>query len=68
MPLTKVLGLFKKLPSAVFLVKLTQIPPLQHQDGIKKKPREKGSFQEAIVTTGGSRLVSPKKTAYSDFL
>ena len=31
--------------------------PLQHQDGIKKKPRGKRSFQEVIVATGGSRSV-----------
>ena len=38
----------------------------QDQDGIKKKPKEKGL--EAIVTARGSWLVLETKITYSDFL
>ena len=54
-------SLFKKSPQAIFLVKLIWSPQ-QHQDIIKKKLKEKGYVQKAIVATGGSRFM------YSDFL
>ena len=35
---------------------------------MKKEPRRKGSFQEAIVTTGRRRLVLQIEISYGDFL
>ena len=56
--------IIKKSPQAIFFDEINPKSFLQHMDGIKKKPREKGFLQEEMVTS----LVSQTKIAYGDFL
>ena len=58
---------FYKSPKAIFFGATNPEFPFKQQDGIKK-PKDKGSLKEAIVTAGGLGIVSLTKIAYGDFL
>ena len=63
----KIFGSLQKV-TVIFFGKINLESPFQHQHGIKKENKRKWISQEAIVTKGGSGLVSQTKTTYSDFL
>ena len=46
------IGSFQKVIKSYFFYETNPESSSQHQDGIKKKSRGKGSFQKPIVTTG----------------